>query len=195
MAEIRSTLEMVMERAARMSQETPDETGSEESVRDGMRLAARYMRNEVEDLSGPLQEQKAEDLMNVRKGMIKTFLRNIVLPRGEEQDDINRAFQGLLQLGQEGGDLMAIFSDMKNILDRFIEHRKQLLTQLEEAFSQQMHQMEESMAQQTGMAVKLSPSQHPKFQEEWMRYKGELDNQYGKALDQHKKLVEQRLSL
>jgi hypothetical protein len=37
--------------------------------------------------------------------------------------------------------------------------------------------------------MKLQPAQHPKFQEEWNRLKVELNNQYGRALEQHKQML------
>ena len=54
--------------------------------------------------------------------------------------------------------------------------------------------MEDSIAQQTGMSMKLEPSQHPKFQEEWMKVVDGLNDQYGNVLEQQKAMVEQLLS-
>jgi hypothetical protein len=53
--------------------------------------------------------------------------------------------------------------------------------------------MEQNLAKQTGQAMKLQPSQHPKFQEEWARIQGQLNEQYGQALKQLKDLVENHL--
>jgi predicted secreted hydrolase len=58
-----------------------------------------------------------------------------------------------------------------------------------------MEMMEKNLARQTGVAMKLQPSQHPKFQEEWVRVQSQLDDQYGRALGQLKELVEQRLTI
>jgi ABC-type transporter MlaC component len=57
-----------------------------------------------------------------------------------------------------------------------------------------MGQMEAALAQQTGVAMKLKPSQHPKFQEEWQKVLTQLNDQYGNALNQYKKQVERFLS-
>jgi len=57
-----------------------------------------------------------------------------------------------------------------------------------------MEMMEDSIAQQTGMSMKLEPSQHPKFQEEWMKVVDGLNDQYGNVLEQQKAMVEQLLS-
>ncbi|MBU0728221.1 MAG: hypothetical protein KKE17_01960 [Proteobacteria bacterium] len=194
MAEIRSTLDMVMERAARMTAESGEALDPEEQQKQGMRKAAGFMRGDDDDLLQSFTGVKPDEQVAIRQGMAKTLLRNIVLPRDEESGEVNRAIQGLLQLGQGGSDLMSVFSDMKSILDRYGEHKKQLREQLENAFAQQMQQMEQSVAKKTGVKVNIDPSRHPKFQEEWLKYKSELDDQYGRALDQHKELVSQRLS-
>ncbi|NOR10372.1 MAG: hypothetical protein GQ541_02645, partial [Desulfovibrionaceae bacterium] len=50
MAEIRSTLDMVLERAARIAAEAGDTRNNEEKIQEGMKTAALYMRGEEVDL-------------------------------------------------------------------------------------------------------------------------------------------------
>ena len=190
MAEIKSTLEKVMERAASMGQATQEEITTEEKVKDGMRLGADYLRGEEVDFSDALEQTSSSVL--VKRGLVQAFLRNITLPRDDDQQRAERAMQGLLALGKGSGDLLSIFKDMKGILDNYQQHKKDIFQQVEDAFRQQM---EQAMAQQTGQAglgMKVDPALHPKFQEEWSRIKSDLDTQYNQALDQHKDLVAQR---
>ncbi|NOQ66138.1 MAG: hypothetical protein GQ556_02855 [Desulfobacterales bacterium] len=190
MAEIKSTLEKVMERAASMGRATQEEIATEERVKDGMRMGADYLRGEGVDFSNALEQTTSSVL--VKRGLVQAFLRNITLPRDNEQQRAERAMQGLLALGKGSGDLLSIFKDMKGILDHYQQHKKETLQQLEDAFRQQM---EQALAQQTGQAglgMKVDPTLHPKFQEEWSRVKSELDTQYNQALNQHKDLVAQR---
>lgn len=195
MAEIKSTMEMVMERAAKMGAASATDLGSEEKVKDGMRLGAAYLRDEIADLAQKIAEFPEQDRRQVQKGTVQTFLRNIVLPRDEDQQKpAEKAMQGLLEVGQSAGELLRVFGDMKKILDQYLQHKEQLKQQLESQFAQQMEMMEQNLARQTGMAMKLEPSQHPKFQEEWQRIKTELNDQYGRALNQHKEMVEQYLT-
>jgi len=196
MAEIRSTLDMVLERAARMAAEAGDIQNNDEKIQEGMKSAALYMRGENIDLVDSLNSCSDNDRPFWQKGTVKAFLRNIILPREEDdQAGSNRAMQGLLEVGQGGGDLLSLFSDMKNILDRYIEHKKQIKQQLEEQFAQQIEMMEQNMAQQTGVSMKLEPAQHPKFAEEWLKLQGQLNEQYGQALTQFKEQIEQRLGI
>lgn len=195
MAEIKSTMEKVMERAARMGAGPAVDLGNEEKVKEGMRLAAVYLRGESGDLAQKLAEAVGPEKKPLQKGVVQTFLRNIFLPRDAEQvKQAEKAMAGLLEIGRSNSELLMVFGEMKKILDHYLQHRDQLKQQLEGQFVRQMEMMEKTLAQQTGMAMKLSPSQHPKFQEEWQRVQGELNQQYGRALDQHKQLVEQRLA-
>jgi hypothetical protein len=190
MAEIKSTLEKVMERAASMGRATQEEIATEERVKDGMRMGADYLRGEDVDFSNALEQTTSSVL--VKRGLVQAFLRNITLPRDDEQQRAERAMQGLLALGKGSGDLLSIFKDMKGILDHYQQHKKEILQQLEDAFRQQMEQALAQQAGQAGLGMKVDPTRHPKFQEEWSRVKSELDTQYNQALNQHKDLVAQR---
>ncbi|MFA7346949.1 MAG: DUF6657 family protein [Desulfurivibrionaceae bacterium] len=194
MAEIKSTMDMVMERAARMAAGAGEgDYLGEERLKEGMRIGAAYMRGEPgmgEKLAALPPEVKGV----VRKGAVQSLLRNIFLARETEKQALaDKAMQGLVEVGQGDGELLKILTEMKKILDGYRQHGEQLKEQLEAQFSQQMAMMEQNLAKQTGMAMKLQPSQHPKFQEEWARIQGQLNDQYGKALQQLKDLVENYL--
>lgn len=196
MAEIKSTMAMVLERAAKMGAGTQVDMAAEENIKEGMRLGASYLRDEVASLSEKIaaaaDEKKKQAL---RKGAVQALLRNIVLPRGEAQQfGADKSMQGLVELGQAEGELLRACGEIKKILDGYRQHRDHIKQQLEGQFAQQMEMLEKNLAKQTGMSMKLQPSQHPKFQEEWGRIQAELNGQYGRALEQHKKMLEQWLT-
>jgi hypothetical protein len=193
MAEIKSTLEKVLERAATMGRASQEEIQAEEQEKEGMRMAADYLQGKEVDLKGVLQATAASAL--VKKGVVQIFLRNIALPREDDSQRAERAMQGLLELAQGSGDLASVFRDMEGILSHYQQHKKEIRRQVEDAFRQQM---EQAMAQQTGqkgLGLKMDPQMHPKFQEEWARVKADMDSQYNKVLQQHKDLVAQRFSV
>ena len=190
MAEIKSTLEKVLERAASMGRATQEEIAAEERVKDGMRMGADYLRGKEVDFTSAFEP--TTDSVLVKKGLVQAFLRNITLPRDDDQQRAEMAMQGLLALGKGSGDLMSIFKDMKGILDHYQQHKKEIRQQVEDAFRQQMEQALSQQTGQAGLGMKVDPSLHPKFQEEWSRVKSDLDTQYNQALGQHKDLVAQR---
>jgi len=195
MAEIRSTLEMVLERAARMEARASSDLILQDKEKEGMRLAAGYLRGEQVDLPAVLVKCPAEERPHVKKGMVTALLRNIVLPRkADEAPAAEKAMQALMEIGRDKGDLVQVFTEMKSILDRYLSHKEQLKKQLEEQFAPQMMLMEENLAQQTGIKMKLQPSQHPKFAEEWQRIQLELSDQYGRAVEQYKEFIAKHLA-
>jgi hypothetical protein len=195
MAEIKSTMEKVMERLAAMGETSRGALEAEEIDRDGMRLAAAFLRGEGTSLEQALADRPPAEQTVLMQGMVRTLLRNIILPRNDEQRLLaGKAISGLLQVSRGGGDLAMVFQDLGTIVERYAEHRAQLKEQLKTAFSQQMEQLEAGLAQ-SGAKFKLDPARHPKFQEEWQRLQEELGSQYGRALDQHKGLLAQRFGL
>jgi len=181
---------MVLERAAKMSQTVQDGT-DDDGIREGMRLGAGYLRGKDINLFQALNEHDGAEKTAMLKGVIQALLRNIILPREKEnQADSEKAMQGLIEMGRADSELIGIFTEMKTILDRYIDHKEQLRQQLKDSFAQQIGQLEQNMAQQTGTQLKLDPSQHPKFAEEWQHLSTELNDQYGRALDQHKNMIE-----
>jgi hypothetical protein len=193
MAEIKSTLEKVMERAASMGRASQEEIQSEEKVKEGMRMAADSLQGKEVDFSGILEATGVSAL--VKKGLVQVFLRNITLPRDDEGQRAEKAMQGLLELAKGSGDLVSVFRDMKGILEHYQQHKKEIHQQVEDAFRQQMEQALTQQTGQKGLGMKVDPRMHPKFQEEWSKVKADLDGQYNQVLQQHKELVAQRFSV
>ena len=190
MAEIKSTLEKVMERAASMGHASKEEIASEEMVRDGMRMGADFLQGKEIDFSRAQEPSQTSVL--IKKGLVQTLLRNIVLPRDDGQERAERAMQGLLDLGKGSGDLVSIFNDMKRILAQYQQQKKEIRQQLEDAFRQQLEQAMAQQTGQTGLGMKVDPALHPKFQEEWSRIKVDMDSQFNQVLTQHKDFVAQK---
>jgi hypothetical protein len=103
--------------------------------------------------------------------------------------------QGLSELAQGSGELTAVFRDMKNIFEHYGRQKKEIRQQVEEAFRQQMDQALEQQTGQKGLGVKMDPTLHPKFQEEWAKVKTDINDQYNQVLQQHKDAVARMFSI
>lgn len=195
MAEIKSTLEMVLERAAAMGAEDRQNIAAAEAVKQGMRLAADYLAGRLADFAAAMAEQPLARQVHLRRGIGQTLLRNIVLPRDDRQLAMaENAMQGLLNLAAGGGELPTLISEIKQLLEHFRQHRQQLRQQLETAITQQLAQVYAQQPGKEGLTGRIDPTLHPKFQEEWQRLQADLNSQYGQALDQHKAVLLQRLA-
>ncbi|MCI5191485.1 MAG: hypothetical protein D3905_17225, partial [Candidatus Electrothrix sp. AS4_5] len=71
MAEIKSTMELVMERAARMGRASDEEVQQEKIQKSGMKLAADFLDGTVDSLMTTLTEQPQEQQVNIRSGMVE----------------------------------------------------------------------------------------------------------------------------
>jgi len=195
MAEIKSTMEKVLERAAKMAADAGDQSNTEDLDRLGMKMAAEFLGGTNQNLINKLLEQPAEKQMAIRAGMTRTLLRNIVLPRDQDLIETGtKALQGLMDLGQSSGELSTICSEIKQLLGQYNQHKEQLKQQLEQAVRDQLEQKMGSQKGKRSGQVTMNPAMHPQYQEEWSRMQSDLNNQYNQALDQRKKMIQQRLA-
>jgi hypothetical protein len=188
MAEIKSTMDLVMERAARIGKASSEELRFEEARKKGMHLAVEYLDGSLVAPLEALKEQENSLQIPALRGMAEIMLRNIFLPRDETQKDrTEKAVKGVMALEGESGEIEAICNELVNLLGGYMQHRVQLRAQLEEQVAQQ------SEMQKQGAQV--DPAQQPKVHEEWSRIETELSTQYNAALDQLKQQVGQRFGI
>lgn len=193
MAEIKSTMEMVLERAARMAEAAPEVTDNEELVKTGMKLAADYIMSGNADFAASIGTYSPEDQVSIKKGMAQTLLRNIVLPRDEDlQSTGQTALQGILSLSENDGEIQTICQELAQILDQYDQHREQSTQQLKDALKAQIQQQQ--MAQGQESQEEINPVMHPQFSEELGKMMTSLNNQYNDAMNQRKDMILQLFS-
>lgn len=196
MAQIKSTMEMVMARADRLCAEAVVDTTVDISQR-GMKVGAAFLHGEGADLDQTIHQLPASEISPFCQGLLRTFFRHIALPREEGEQPWEGALNGILAMAKamqktatvDLNQLSGLVSEIRSILSRYLQHRQQLEKQLEDNFALQTAQLQQSLAQQTGMKMKLTPRQHPKFNEEWQRVQVQLNDQYLNALDQYKNAI------
>jgi len=194
MAEIKSTIEMVMERAARMAAETTDSSDDQIAEQKGMRHAASYLSGKETDLLGYIKKQPPKEQMNVRSGMARTLLRNITLPRDEQiSEQALSSLKALQELSGSAADIATICNELKQILEQYSQHKKQVKDQLDDSVRAQLKEKLLQQGHQLDDDMSLNPAMHPQYQEEWSRVSADLNAQYNQALDQRKDAIKQRL--
>jgi hypothetical protein len=196
MGEIKSTMDLVMERAAGMGKASRDEIEHDEARKKGMRLAADFLGDSGESLFEAYTAQPEGLRETVRQGMAEGLFRNVFLPRDQEgQERTERAVRGLIDLAG-GGDIASICQEMETVIGKYSQHRQQLREQLEEQVSAQHEQ--QLMAKQAGgqgTGAGLDSGMLSRFQEEWSRLEQELNSQYNQALDQYCQQIRMRMGI
>ncbi|VAW41260.1 hypothetical protein MNBD_DELTA03-1052 [hydrothermal vent metagenome] len=200
MAEIKSTMEMVMARAARMCAEAADGDDNEDARRAGMRAGGEFIAGKAVDLNALMDKYQGPAGEAFRQGLASSFMRNINLPRHAEEDGIpawEGALSGIMTLAapESRAELGGITGEIRNILARYLDHKKQLRQQLEDNFAMQTAQLQQNLAQQTGMQMNISPAQHPEFQKEWQKVMEQMNDQYLNALEQYKDAIYKILAI
>ena len=88
MSEIKSTMELVLERAARLGRATDEEMHVDALLHRGRQLGAEFLdhaEEKPESLAGHLTKAPEAERGTLRRGMLATMLHNLFLPRDEAQ--------------------------------------------------------------------------------------------------------------
>jgi hypothetical protein len=194
MAEIKSTMQMVLERAAKMTAETSPVPDDDHLIKDGMRIAADFLNEKITDLHKELVSQPAETQIPIRKGIAQTLLRNIVLPRNEDlQESGAIAIKGILLLSENSGEIATICKELQQIIEQYGQHKEQTTQQLKDALRAQIEQQQAASDQPQQGTV--NPAMHPQYKEELTKMLTSLNNQYNDAMTQRKEMILSRLCL
>lgn len=192
MAEIKSTMEMVMERAAKMAAQADENPITENQEKTGMRLAAQYLNTKEGDLAEKISKYEGQQQKEVLGGVCQTLLRNVVLPRDDEPaESCIFALQTISDLDTSGGTAQ-VCAELKQILEQYGQHKGQTQQQLEDALRGQLEQQAISQGQ-TPDPSQINPQRHPQYQEEMSKMLTELNGQYTQALDERKLIIKQQL--
>jgi hypothetical protein len=183
MAEIKSVMEIAMEKADRLGRATREELETEKWLDHGRRIVARYLQGEIEDLKASLSDIPGNELSMVLKGATEILLRNIVLPRDKDQwPGIKKALSGFVEL--KGSMANQIIPRIEQLLESYEQTRDQYYEQLKMQVQNQLGGIKQAISQQYGMAVaaEIDVNSLPEFQREWSRISSEITDQFEQQL-------------
>ncbi len=182
MAEIRSSLEIAMEKADRLGRVSKEELETKKWLDLGRRIAARYLQDKKKEFKGDLGGISGSTLPLVLKGATETLLRNIVLPKDEEQwSVIERALNGFMEL--KGSVANDIVFRIEQLLKKYKQTRDQYHTQLQSQMQSQLGGIQQAISEQYGMKIKLGDLDSlPEFKKEWARLSLEIKEQFEQQL-------------
>lgn len=190
MAEIKSTWEMVMEKADRIAAKADTVSSDDELLKKGMRIGAEYIKsNGALDISAQLNDFPANEKTLIFTGCYQTLARNIILPRdGGDDSSATLALDCLNLLGEGNEQVSSTCAELKQILEQYLQHKGQAVQQLEDALKGQLEQHATSQGQDPGA---VNPRTHPQYQEEKDKMLSDLNSQYSQALGERKEIIKQ----
>jgi hypothetical protein len=187
--EIKSALEIAMEKVEKLGEVTEEERMKWKYVPEGEKLAARYLKHNLNLLSelGKFDEKAKGYVMG---GAQEVLIRNVELPKNDYLRRKNkRVMEGIKLLKNDKVSVENAFSKMRRVFDHYTEQGEQQRKQAYDSLKVDVEaRLQQALRQQMGtMAnVRIDVESQPQFQEEWRRMLGQLETQYTKLLDEYK---------
>ncbi len=189
MDEIKSALEIAMEKVAKLGEPTEEERLRWKYLPEGEKLAVKYLKESF-NLAAELGKYDSKALKYLKQGALEVLLNHLNLPKDEVTKKNNRrAMDGIKELKDDKVAVENVYSRIRHIFSHYLEQgaqqRKQAYEQLKAEFEAQLQQ---AVQQQLGglASLKVSVEKHPQFQEEWRRLSSQLDSQYLQLLGEYK---------
>ncbi len=188
--EIKSALEIAMEKVEKLGDVTDEERLRWKNVPEGEKLAARYLKQNLNLLSdlGKFDEGAKKYVI---EGAQDVLIRNIEMPRNDFLRKKNkRVMDGVKLLKDDKVSVENVFSRMRRIFDHYVEQGEQQRKQAYESLKADVEaKIQQAVQQQMGSSanMKIDVESQPQFQEEWRRMLAQLDMQYTSVLNEYKK--------
>ncbi len=191
MGEMKSAWQIAMEKADKLGKVSQDELNSIKYVPEGNRLASQFLIDDKMDLSGDIAKvQPPEAAPFVKKGAEEILLRNISLPRNEEETRrTNRSMAGLRSIKENKKQLESIFGLINNLVSQYKLALQQTYNEFKKNAEVTVQQAARNMRPQRGDQMSPDQRMQLQLQEEWRQIHSELDAQYEKALEEHKQKI------
>jgi len=191
MGEMKSSWQIAMEKAEKLGKVSPEEINSIKYVPEGNRIASQYLQDDKSDLMAELAKFPADDAVkHVKNGIDEILLLNINLPHNEEDmRRTNRAMAGLRLIKENKKQLESVLGLVNNLVNQYQLALKQTYEEFKKKAEMTIQQASRSPHPQRGDQMPLEQRLQLQIQEEWRQIHNELDAQYGKALDEHKRKV------
>ena len=186
---VKTALERAMERAEGLGKITSDELKRLEFLPLGNGIAARYLKEEELSLEAELAKTKGTGNRKwVVLGIQETLLSNIALPRDAASKHASKkAMEGITLIKENKRGVKATLSKIETLFGYYEQARLELLRELKKDFETRLAEAQRAMQYQIGGAAKVNAETQQQFQEEMRRAMGQLDMQYEKSLQEHKK--------
>ncbi|OGR30793.1 MAG: hypothetical protein A2139_07245 [Desulfobacca sp. RBG_16_60_12] len=183
MADIKSALELALEKAEQYGRASKEEMELAQYQDQGRRLAVDFLKGEG-DLAADLKTLPPQTQPAARLAIKEVFLRNLGLPREHAADPRqDRAMEGLLLAADDRKAMAQLQTEMEQVLQQFLHFRANAMQQLKGRFAAGVGQMQQAMEAKYRQPVNVDVERLPQFQEEWLRFKGQLQQQFEPVME------------
>ena len=189
MAEIKSALELALEKAERFGKASPEEMQEAKWQEQARHLAAEFLREKI-DLEPELIKFPPEAKTALANTVKEILLRNITLPREGVIDDANKRAQvGMLQVARDKKTMQRVLQEIDQLYKSYAQVRQNALQQVKAQFNAQLDGVKKALESQMHRPLKVDVEQTPQFQEQWRAFEAQLNQQFEPLLDKHKAML------
>jgi len=186
-AEIKSALELALEKAEQYGKASKDDLRQDKFKEQGRQWAVQYLKEDEVDLDKQLSSLPAEGQASARLAIKEVLLRNITLPKDDTLDSrLNRALEGMMACAADKKGMSRLKQEIDQILQQFLMSRTAAYKQLKTQFSQTLGSYTRALEAQLRSKVNLDVDHLPEFQQEWRKFEGSLTTQFEPVLDDRK---------
>ena len=189
MGDIKSAIEIAMEKVEGLGRATDEERLKWEYVPEGEKLAARYLKQDC-NLVAELSQYEAKIKKYVIQGVADILIRNINLPKNNLVKKTNKkAMDGLKIVKGDKASVENVYSKIRRIFEHYVGQGEQQKKQAYESLKTEFEaRIKQAVQQQLGsfMGIRIDVERQPQFQEEWHKLLIQLDSQYVMLLDEYK---------
>jgi type III secretory pathway component EscV len=189
MGEIKSAAEIARQKLAQIGEPTPEERLKWKYGPEGEKLAARYLKDNI-NLVSEVGKYDAEARKVVVDGVSDILVRNIGLPRNDVARRNNKkAMDGLKSLKNDKVAVENVLSKMRRILDHYVQEGEKQRKQAYQSLKAEVEaRIQQAVRQQTGASarVNIDVEKQPQFLDEWQRVQAQMEAQYLTLLDEYK---------
>lgn len=190
MDDIKSALEIAMEKVEKLGEPTEEERLKWKYVPQGEELAARYLKEKL-NLVAELSKFEESVKKYVIEGAAEILTRNISLPKNEVAKKTNRkTMDGLKLLKSDRVSVENVYSKIRYLFNHYAEQGEQQRQQAYESLKTELEaKIQQAMQQQLGplIGMKIDVEKQPQFQQEWRKLLMQLDAQYLTHLNEYKR--------
>jgi hypothetical protein len=187
--DIKSAIEIAMEKAEKIGKATDEERLKWEYVPEGERLAARYLKQDC-NLVAELSQYEEKIKKYVIQGVADILIRNINLPKNNLVKRTNKkAMDGLKIVKGDKASVENVYSKIRRIFEHYVGQGEQQKKQAYESLKAEFEaRIKQAIQKQLGsfMGIRIDVESQPQFQEEWRKLLIQLDSQYVMLLDEYK---------
>ena len=190
MSDIKSALEIALEKMEKLSEATEEERLKWKYAPEGEQLATRYLK-ENSNLVVELSQYHENGRKYIIESAAEVLIGNISLPKDDSAKRNNRrAMDGLKILKSDKVDVENIHSRIRYLFNHYAAQGEQQRKQAYQSIKTELDvKLQQEMQQQLSplMGAKVDVEKHPQFQQEWRRIQIQLDSQYLNLLSEYKR--------